>query len=167
MEAAVGTVLVGRDANFSAQCSSRQRSATARKHPVLPVCAQGCSLCAQGHSPLARARPSTPHTRILGGYVTSEEALRWRSILALATARLCAPSWPPVSSTGRARSTCCYQNAWGAQSSSPASSSAPLDVLRPPCWSEGVCSARPVCREDWGATTCGRARSLHDCVAAA
>ncbi|KAJ7857267.1 hypothetical protein B0H14DRAFT_2751372 [Mycena olivaceomarginata] len=87
MEATVGTALVGRDANFSAPCSLRQRPATARKRPALPVCAQGHSLCAPGRSPLAIARRPRPLTRAFsegtspprercGGALTSRSQLR-------------------------------------------------------------------------------------------
>jgi hypothetical protein len=42
---------------WGALCSSRQRPATARRRPALPVCVQGCSLCTQGRSPLSLGSP--------------------------------------------------------------------------------------------------------------
>ncbi|KAJ7363863.1 hypothetical protein DFH08DRAFT_949495 [Mycena albidolilacea] len=72
MEAAVGTALVGRAAKLSSKSGAPLSAhcelcpATARKHPALPVCAQGCSLCVQGCSLLALARaldPSRVHSQ--------------------------------------------------------------------------------------------------------
>ncbi|KAJ7819641.1 hypothetical protein B0H14DRAFT_3876582 [Mycena olivaceomarginata] len=78
----------------------RTSPVTARKRPALPVCAQGRSLCAQGCYPLALIRaldPSLAHSRRVL-HLRGSAAVR--SHLALATARLCTPSWRPCHRPG-------------------------------------------------------------------
>ncbi|KAJ7876059.1 hypothetical protein B0H14DRAFT_34158 [Mycena olivaceomarginata] len=132
----------------------------------MPACAQGRSLCAQGRSPLALARaldPSRAHS-------WRARHLRESAAVALSPcARNCAPVRAELAAHVIDRSCPFYvlpPQRVGARSSSPPSSRAPLDVLRPPRPESrrAVRSACPVWRR--AARFFLEGRSLRDCVAA-